>query len=218
MAKACSKFMVLAIAWGSCLCGAAGAVNLVDPGFESVVVASGGFSHTGNSAWTFTNDAGVVRPFTNPTSTGALNTWSATFSPVEGSQYASTYAALDTIRQTASLAPGSYVLSVSAAAPSGSITIPPFAAMPLVTGGFQLTFGAQSSPTINMPPGTDWQTYSATFVLNSPGNIAVGIRNPVTASYFINYDDITLTRIPEPAAWLLGSVGSLAPLRCRRRR
>jgi HpiC1 cyclase len=193
------------------------AVTLTDPGFESPVLSAGGFTHAGNPAWTFTNDAGVTRPFTNPTSTAVLNTWSATLSPIDGAQYASTYAGSDNITQTVSLAAGTYELSVYAAAPSGSVTIPPQPPLALVNGAFQLLFGGQNSAAINMPPGTDWQRRSATFTLASPGNVAVGVRNTVTASYFINYDAFSLTLVPEPTSFVLLAIGACALLRSRQR-
>jgi hypothetical protein len=218
MMKSLFKFALFATAIGPCCCREAEAVILTDPGFESVAVPAGGFSHAGDPAWTFVNDAGVTRPFTNPTSTGALNTWSATFSPIEGSQYASTYALLDSIRQTVAIPAGTYVLSVYAASPAGSVTIPPIGTSQLVTGAFQLTFGAQSGPIIEMPPGTDWLLSSATFVQSSAGSVAIGVRNSETAPYFVNYDAFTLELIPEPAAIMHFIIGACVVLHTRRRR
>ncbi len=79
----------------------------VDPGFESYGVSAGGFIQPASGPWLFGNDAGLVEPPAPNSSTGPLNTWSAIFSPVEGQQYASTYAGADTLRQMVTFsAPG----------------------------------------------------------------------------------------------------------------
>src|SRR5438045_2010175 len=70
-----------------------------DPGFESYSVNPGEFVRPSLGAWLFGGDAGVVEPPAPNSSTGPGNTWSATFAPVDGQQYASTYAGADTIRQ-----------------------------------------------------------------------------------------------------------------------
>ena len=95
--------------------------TFLDPGFENYTVSPGGFVQPTSGPWLFANDAGVVEPFAPNSSTGPGNTWSATFSPMQGAQYASTYAAIDTLQQSVTFdAAGNYRLSVNAAAPDGS--------------------------------------------------------------------------------------------------
>ena len=55
-----------------------------DPGFENYDVNPGGFIQPTFWAWLFGNDAGVVEPPAPNSSTGPLNTWSATLAAVEG--------------------------------------------------------------------------------------------------------------------------------------
>src|SRR6185369_1994372 len=73
--------------------------TLTDPGFEAYTVNSGGFVRPATGPWSFGNDAAVVKPPAPNSSTGPLNTWSATFAAIDGQQYASTYAGGDSIRQ-----------------------------------------------------------------------------------------------------------------------
>src|SRR3954447_11676174 len=118
------------------------AQTLTDPGFETYAVTSGGFLKPTTGPWIFGNDAGVVEPVAPNSSTGSLNTWSATFGAIEGQQYASTYAGADSIRQSVSFgAAGQYRVSAYAAAPSGSVTIPGIGAFTLGNGDFNFTLG-----------------------------------------------------------------------------
>ena len=92
-------------------------VAFADPGFEDYAVSSGGFLQPASGPWVFTNDAGVVEPYSPNSSTGPLDTWSATFAAYEGQQYASTYAGSNHIHQKVSFsAAGDYVISAYAAA------------------------------------------------------------------------------------------------------
>ena len=84
---------------------------LTDGSFEAFAVSSGGFVKPTSGPWVFTNDAGVVEPLVPNSSTGPLNTWSATFAAQDGQQYVSTYAGADSISQ---------LVSFSARAPTGS--------------------------------------------------------------------------------------------------
>ena len=125
---------------------------LVDPGFESYAVSSGGFLKPTSGAWAFRNDAGVVEPFSPPTSTAVLNTWSATFAPYEGEQYASAYAGSDWFDQEVFFpAPGQYLLSVYAASPGGTVIING-GTQQLVAGDFRFAVGGGvTGPTFTPP-------------------------------------------------------------------
>src|SRR6185295_16762179 len=152
--------------------GAAGlrAQSLSDPGFEGYNVSSGNFLQPSSGAWLFNNDAGVVEPPAPNSSTGPLNTWSATFAPVEGQQYASTYAGGDSIRQLLSFsAAGDYRLSVYAAAPSGSVTIPSVGSFALGNGEFTFTLGASAigSPQ-TVVAGSTWSLFTVDFSIATP--------------------------------------------------
>ncbi|MBE7500197.1 MAG: hypothetical protein HS113_07805 [Verrucomicrobiales bacterium] len=116
------------------------AAALVDPGFETYAVEPGTFVRPASGPWSFDNDAAVVKPFAPPTSTGSFNTWSAALSPWEGEQYASTYAGGDRLQQTVTFdAPGVFELSVYAAAPAGTLTLPGIATVTLGDGEFRFT-------------------------------------------------------------------------------
>jgi hypothetical protein len=181
------------------------AQTLTDPGFETYPVSSGGFLRPATGPWLFGNDAGVVEPFAPNSSSGSLNTWSATFGAIEGQQYASTYAAGDSIRQSVSFdAAGQYRVSAYAAAPSGSVTIPGVGAFTLGNGDFTFTLGNAAIGTpYTMTPGTDWSLFSADFTIPAPGNYQIGVRNNTVSSYFINYDAFQIQAVPEPKAWQL---------------
>ena len=182
------------------------AVTISDPGFESYNVASGGFTKAAGP-WGFSNDAGVVEPFSPNSSNGVLDTWSATFAAFEGEQYASTYAGLDTITQSVNVtAGGTYIFKIYAAAPDGTVLIPPNVdPSTLTTGLFSFTLDSSSLGSFSIDPGTDWTEYSFTTTI-AAGVHAVGIVNTAAASYFINYDNFSLSQVPVPAAaWLFGS-------------
>jgi len=187
------------------------AQSLTDPGFETYAVNSGGFVKPTTGPWLFGQDAGVVEPPAPNSSTGPLNTWSATFAAIEGQQYASTYAGADTIRQSVLFgAAGQYRVSAYAAAPSGSVTIPPTGTSTLGDGEFTFTLGNAAIGTPHtIAPGTDWSLFTADFTIPTPGNYQVGIRNNTTAPYFINYDAFEIQPVPEPAVWqVLFAVGT----------
>jgi len=174
---------------------------LVDGGFESYAVNSGGFVQPVSGPWLFANDAGVVEPFAPNSSGGALNTWSATFAPVEGQQYASTYAALDSLRQVVSFTTaGLYRMSVSAAGPSGSLTIPSVGTFTLGDGEFTFLFDNTPVGSLQtVSAGSSWSLFSADFTVTAPGDYQVGVRNTRSAPYFINYDAFAVEPVPEPA-------------------
>jgi hypothetical protein len=184
------------------------AQTLIDPGFETYPVSSGGFVRPVTGPWTFGNDAGVVEPFAPNSSTGPLNTWSATFAPIEGQQYASTYAGGDSIRQFVLFdAAGQYRVSAYAAAPSGSVTVPPTGSSTLTDGVFTFTLGNAAIGTPHtMTPGTDWGLFAADFTIPAPGSYEIGIRNNTAAPYFINYDAFQIQPVPEPKVWQLAFV------------
>jgi hypothetical protein len=178
---------------------------LIDPGFEQYAVSAGGFIKPVTGPWSFVNDAGVVEPPAPNSSTGPLNTWSATFAAIEGEQYPSTYAGGDTIRQSVSFgAAGDYRVSAYAAAPSGSVTIPPADPFTLGNGQFSFTLGNAAIGTpFTIAPGSDWSLFTADFTIASPGDYQIGIRNNTTAPYFINYDAFQIVPVPEPTFWQL---------------
>ena len=182
-----------------------------DPGFESYDVSAGGFVRPGSGAWLFGNDAGVVEPPAPNTSTGPLNTWSATFDPVDGQQYACTYAALDTIRQWVTFdTAGDYRLSVFAAAPDGSVSIPTVGTVTLGDGGFTFTLGNLAIGTEHLvAAGTGFGLFTADLVVSAPGDLLLGVRNTVAAPYFINYDAFSIQAVPEPSVIALGLIGAL---------
>lgn len=183
---------------------------LIDPGFENYAVSAGGFTRPSSGPWTFTNDAGVVEPISPNSSTGALNTWSATRAAFEGQQYACTYANADTIRQQVTFASsGIYRLSLEAFAPGGALTIPGvFANKPLVDGQFRFWFNnSEIGPIWTVPAGQDWTLYSTDINVANPGTYNVGMSNSLTDTFFINYDAFSVTTVPEPVtAPLLGVV------------
>ncbi len=178
---------------------------LVDPGFESYAVNSGGFVKPASGPWTFDNDAGVVEPFAPNSSTGALDTWSASLAPVEGQQYASTYASQDALRQVVSFgAAGDYRISVYAAAPSGTVTIPTVGTFTLGSGEFTFLFNNVAIGSLQtVPDGSNWRLFSANFTVAAPGDYSLGVRNTRVASYFINYDAFGVELVPEPTTWRL---------------
>jgi len=173
---------------------------LMDGGFESYTVNSGGFVQPTSGPWLFVNDAGVVEPFAPNSSGGALNTWSATFPPVEGQQYASTYAASESLRQVVSFAAaGPYRIFVSAAGPSGSLTIPSVGTFTLGDGEFTFLFDNTPVGSLHtVPAGSSWSAFVADFTVTTPGDYPVGVRNTRTAPYFINYDAFAVVPVPEP--------------------
>jgi hypothetical protein len=184
---------------------------LVDPGFESYAVSSGGFLKPTTGAWVFRNDAGIVEPFSPSTSTAVLNTWSATLAPYEGMQYASSYAGGDWFDQEVFFpAAGQYLLSVYAASPSGTL-IQAGGAQQLVDGDFRFAVGGVvTGPTFTPPLDAGWARYRAVINIPAAGNRLVGFHTTKVASYFINFDAFSLTRVPEPASTALMLVGSAA--------
>ena len=173
---------------------------LSDPGFESYAVTSGGFVQPVSGPWVFANDAGVVEPFAPNSSTALLHTWSAMLAPVEGQQYASTYASLDSLSQVVSFAAaGDYRISVYAAAPSGSLTIPSVGTFTLESGEFTFLFSNTPIGSLHpVPDGSSWSVFSANFNVPTPGAYEVGVRNTRAAPYFINYDAFAVESVPEP--------------------
>jgi hypothetical protein len=193
-----------------------------DPGFESYSVNPGEFVQPSLGAWLFGNDAGVVEPPAPNSSTGPLNTWSAMFAPIDGQQYASTYAGADTIRQGVVFAnPGDFRLSVYAAAPTGSVTIPSVGTFALGEGEFTFTLaGGAIGSAHTVPAGTGWSLFTADFTVNKSGTYQLGVRNTTATPYFINYDAFEIQPVPEPstiALGLLGAVGIILGGKWRRR-
>jgi hypothetical protein len=167
----------------------------------------------------FSNDAGVVEPPAPNSSTRPLNTWSATFAPVDGQQYASTYAGGDILRQLVSFsAAGDYRLSVYAAAPNGTLTIPSAGTFTLGNGEFAFTLDNVAIGTVQVVPvGSSWGLFSADFTVPAPGDYRLGIRNTLAAPYFINYDGFAIQPVPEPSTMALGFLGVLCALATWRR-
>ena len=221
--SALARDSVLRICIIALLTGVSGAAlqaqSLIDPGFESYDVFPGGYVRLPAGSWTFTNDAGVVEPVSPNSSTGALHTWSATRAAYEGQQYVSTYANIDTVRQSVIFpAAGTYRLSVAAFSPDGMLTIPGvFTNQPLADGHFRFWFGAgETGADLTVPAGADWGVYTTDVTVAAPGTYSVGVSNTVVAKYFVNYDAFQVTAIPEPATFVLLS-GSLFLALCRRR-
>jgi hypothetical protein len=185
----------------SLLCGQ----TILNAGFEDDPVSAGGFAKPTTGPWTYNNDAGVVRPFSPNSSTGPLNTWSATFAPIEGQQYVSTYAGSDFVRQgILFVTPGDYRISTYAAAPDGSITIPGVGTQTLVDGEFSFVLGNLGIGGVKVvPKGSGWALYSTVFTIPSAGTYDLGIRNTLAASYFINYDAFAIQGVPEPGSLIL---------------
>ena len=200
-----AAFLVLMMAAIASSESMAHAQMLSDPGFESYAVSSGGFVRPVSGPWLFANDAGVVEPFAGNSSTALLNTWSAMFAPVEGQQYASTYAILDSLRQVVSFAAaGDYRISVYAAAPSGSLTVPSVGTFTLGSGEFTFLFGNTPIGSLHpVPDGSSWSVFSADFNVPTPGDYEVGVRNTRVAPYFINYDGFAVEPVPEPTVFQL---------------
>jgi hypothetical protein len=186
--------------------------TFVDPGFENYVLSPGGFVQPATGPWLFANDAGVARPPATNSSTGPLNTWSATFAPVDGLQYASTYAGSDTLRQVVVFNnPGDYRLSVYAAAPNGTLTIPGVGTSTLGDGQFTFTLGNLAIGSTHLvTAGNSWSLYTVDFNVPAPGAFQLGIRNTASAPYFINYDAFALQPVPEPSTLALALLGALA--------
>ncbi len=201
---------------------AEGAPILIDGGFEDFAVTEGAFlapPNPGLGPWQFGNNAGVVDPYSPPSSSVGVGTWTATFAPIEGEQYASTYAGLDTLTQSVMFdTAGDYLISVYAAAPRGTVVIPPNPnELTLVAGQFEFTLdGAGIGSLVEIQPGAHWQQFDASFTIDTPGLHTVGVRNTRTAPYFINYDAFSL--VPEPSTGLLIMLGGgLVAIRRRRR-
>lgn len=179
----------------------------LDAGFESYAVESGQFTQSGAGPWQFNNDAGVVDPPAPNTSLEVLNTWSATYDPVDGEQYASTYAGADTILQSVTInTPGDYILSVWAASPGGTVTIRT-STLTLQDGGFRFNINGLVGSEQAVEIGSGWVQYSTEFNVASAGDYTVGVRNTRTAPYFINYDAFAITPVPEPSLALWGLLG-----------
>ncbi|MHB1035412.1 MAG: PEP-CTERM sorting domain-containing protein [Pirellulales bacterium] len=207
-----STAMTITLAWGilATACGTLNAGVFVDSGFEDYAVAGGGFVQPTSGPWTFNNDAGVVEPFSPNSSTEPLHTWSATFPAWAGQQYASTYAGSDYLRQVVSLDAGKYAISVHAAAPSGSVTIPQVATLQLGDGEFTFTLGnASIGAAHTVAEGSNWTLYSAVFAVDAPGSYELGVRNAKSAPYFINYDGFAIAAVPEPSTLVLAVLGLL---------
>lgn len=197
--------------------------DFVDPGFESYTVSAGEFVKPTSGSWLFgaNTDAGVVEPYSPNSSNGPLDTWSATLVAHEGQQYASTYAGGDTIRQRVMFgAVGDYWISVYAAAPDGSVTIPSVGTLPLVDGEFTFTLESIpfSTPRI-VPKGSSWSLYRVLLSIGEPAPYTIGIANTRTAAYFINYDSFSIQPVPEPStmAVLAMALAGFAFLAWRRR-
>jgi hypothetical protein len=179
---------------------------VIDGGFENYTVSPGGFVQPSSGPWSFTNDAGVVEPFSPNSSTGPLDSWSATRAAYQGQQYASTYAGADQIRQAVTFTtPGVYQLSVRAFAPAGALTMPGvFTNASLTDGQFRFWFGtAATGSTFTVPAGSDWAGYTARVTVPAAGVYDVGATNWTSDKYFINYDDFGVTPVPEPAGMML---------------
>jgi hypothetical protein len=198
-----------------------GEIVLADPGFENYAVSSGGFLKPTSGSWTFNNDAGVVEPYSPNSSTGPLNTWSATFAPFEGQQYACTYAGADSIWQPVTISSaGVYRISVYAAAPDGNLTIPSVGTWPLLDGVFAFTVAGHAIGNVHsVPRGSNWTLYQADFSIEKPGGYLLGVRNQLVAPYFINYDAFAVQQVPEPGTLsLLLVLGIVAGIEAMRRR
>jgi hypothetical protein len=177
----------------------ASAQTINDPGFESYSVSPGGFVRSSSGAWSFYNDACVVEPFAPNSSNGVFSTWSATRAAYEGQQYACTYAGGDLIAQSVYFPEvGTYEISVRAFAPAGTILIPPQPTIPLIDGQFRFYDDGSIGPTFTVPVDQNWALYTTQFTVSAPGYQLIGVTNPLTASYFINYDAMALHRVPEP--------------------
>src|SRR4051812_31302220 len=176
--------------------------TILDGGFEDEAVAPGGFLKPSIGPWTYNNDAGIVRPYSPNSSTGPLNTWSATFAPIEGQQYVSTYAAADLVKQgVVFTAPGTFRILCYAAAPDGAVTIPNVGTFALTSGQFTFTLGNTPIGTVNtVAPGSSWSLYSAMFNIPAPGSYDLGLRNTLADTYFINYDAFQIQSVPEPGS------------------
>jgi len=184
-------------------------------------VNPGGFIQPASGVWLFGNDAGVVEPPAPNSSTGPLNTWSATFSPVDGQQYASTYAGSDTIRQSVTFgAAGDYRLSVYAAVPNGAVTIPSVGTFALGSGEFTFTLANAAIGNLHtVPAGSGWSLFTADFTIGAPGDYQLGVRNTASAPYFINYDAFAIEPVPEPSPVALGLLGAVCvAIRATRRK
>lgn len=183
--------------------------TILNGGFEDEAVASGGFLKPSTGAWTFSNDAGIVRPYSPNSSTGPLNTWSATFAPIEGQQYVSTYAAADLVKQgIVFTTPGAYRILCYAAAPNGAVTIPTVGTFTLKGGEFTFTLGNSAIGTVNtVAAGSTWNLYSALFNVPAPGTYDLGIRNTLADTYFINYDAFQIQSVPEPRSTVMILLG-----------
>jgi hypothetical protein len=185
--------------------------TLIDSGFESYSVPTGQFLRPSSGPWQFGNDAAVVRPPAPHSSLGSLQTWSGMYIPLQGEQYVSTYGGFDTVRQLVTFStPGEYRISVFAASPTGTVTIPPVGTQTLGHGEFTFTLGVSTIGDVHtVPAGTDWTRYHADFTIAAPGSFLLGVRNTRTAAYFINYDAFSLRVVPEPAVWALSLSAAL---------
>lgn len=193
---------------------------VLDPSFEDYSVDPGGFTKSAAGAWTFENDAGVVEPISPNSSNGPLDTWSATFAALEGTQYASTYAGSDQISQQLSFpAAGEYELSIWAASPRGTVELPNVGELTLTTGDFQFVLDGSTVGDIHTPPlDAGWARYDATFSVAAAGEHDIGVLNLKSAPYFINYDVLRVSLIPEPSVIGMLVVGWLALTVVGRRR
>ncbi len=201
------------------VCRSALAQVVADPGFESYSLAAGDYLIPSSGPWLFNNNAGVVKPFSPPTSTAPLNTWSGTFAAFEGAQYASAYAGADWFDQSVSFpAPGDYLLSVYAASPGGTVVLNG-GTHQLTTGDFRFAVGGVvRGPTFTPLLDSDWARYSTVVSIPAAGSRLVGFHTTKTDSYFINFDAFSVTPVPEPSGMALVccvAAAGLAVCRCR---
>lgn len=116
-------------------------------------------------------------------------------------------------------AAGNYVMSVYAAAPDGSVTIPGVGTLALNDGDFVFRLNNTSiGGTHTVPAGSSWNLYSVAFAISTPGSYDLGILNSPNGPYFINYDAFSIQQVPETSAVAMIGLGCCAIALAERRR
>jgi hypothetical protein len=218
MSRSSLGLMLLVLAWAA-VSSKAGSITIVNPGFESPVLAPGdrtgglglnvpvasGGQNVDVPGWTEATPsdfgAGVFRPTTEFPG-GGFGGSNVAYS--DGDIFSQTLSAL--------LTPGTYILSVLVGqrADVGQL---PGETVDLLAGGSALTPTGASSPAPSLGGFALWtRTFDITAgdpLLGQQLSINLGSSNPNSTAE-VNFDNVTLSlSVPEPSSLALGGIGAL---------